>query len=106
MRSTSEEKQGVKVQHGRDNEAETFVLGDDEDEEEEGAGSAAGARPTSPPPEAGAAGDARPSDPPGGSNPTGPPSSTYYIKSRDTVTGIALKHGVDVRFCYRSARYL
>lgn len=97
MRSTSEQKQGVQVQHGRDNEAETFVLGDDEDDEDEEGGSAAGARPASPPHETRVVEDAQPNDSPGPSDAARPQSSTYYIKSRDTVTGIALKHGVDPR---------
>lgn len=98
MRSTSEEKQGARVQHGRDNDSETFVLGDDEDEEDEGSRSAAGARPTSPPHETKAAEDAQPDSSPSPSDAARPQSPTYYIKSRDTVTGIALKHGIDVRF--------
>ncbi|KAG8679428.1 hypothetical protein FRC11_003746, partial [Ceratobasidium sp. 423] len=80
-----------------DNEAETFVLGDSEDEDEGDPLSgrtkpdAADARPPTPPKVPGI------SEPSGAQNPALPQLSTYYIKPRDTVTGIALKHGVDPR---------
>ncbi|EUC64853.1 carbohydrate-binding module family 50 protein [Rhizoctonia solani AG-3 Rhs1AP] len=80
------------VQHGRDNEAETFIVGDSEDEGDLEPPSTriepdtTDARPRTTPPKL-------PETP----NPTLPQSSTYYIKPRDTVTGIALKHGVDPR---------
>ncbi|CAE7231132.1 unnamed protein product [Rhizoctonia solani] len=84
------------VQHGRDNEGETFVLADSEDEEDSEPPfkrvepDATDARPPTPP----NALDPESSTPP---NPALPLSSTYYIKPRDTVTGIALKHRVDPR---------
>ncbi|CEL55354.1 hypothetical protein RSOLAG1IB_01364 [Rhizoctonia solani AG-1 IB] len=87
------------VQHGRDNEAETFVLGDsDEEEEEDPAVSQRHVKTDDV--------DAQPptlpkvletTESPSVTNTLLPQSSTYYIKPRDTVTGIALKHGVDPR---------
>ncbi|KAL5634983.1 hypothetical protein ACGC1H_002874 [Rhizoctonia solani] len=82
------------VQHGRDNEAETFILGDSEDEDDSESPSkriepdTADARPPTPP---------KLSETSSTLNPALPQLSTYYIKPRDTVTGIALKHGVDPR---------
>ncbi|KDN50543.1 hypothetical protein RSAG8_01041, partial [Rhizoctonia solani AG-8 WAC10335] len=75
------------VQHGRDNEAETFVLGDSDEEDSEPLERIETARPPTPKvPEASST-----------PNPALPQSSTYYIRPRDTVIGIALKHGVDPR---------
>ncbi|KAG8684646.1 hypothetical protein FRC08_013584 [Ceratobasidium sp. 394] len=99
-RSGSQQKQVV--QNGRDNEAETFVLGDDEDEDEgDEGGQVSGqgvSRPAVQPLDINAVPDQlQPDAPPGPSNPSLPASSTYYIKPRDTVTGIALRYGVDSR---------
>ncbi|KAG8710092.1 hypothetical protein FRC12_002436 [Ceratobasidium sp. 428] len=90
------------VQNGRDNEAETFVLGDDEDEDEGEELPAQGvSRPqhedVHPPATSAAPGQAQPTASPVPSNHSLPASSTYYIKPRDTVTGIALRYGVDPR---------
>ncbi|KAJ1307469.1 hypothetical protein OPQ81_001568 [Rhizoctonia solani] len=83
--------------NGRDNEAETFVLGDSDDEED--------SRPSPKRVEPDAV-DTRSSTPlkvpetSESSNvpkPAPPQSSIYYIKPRDTVNGIALKYGVDPR---------
>ncbi|CUA76042.1 hypothetical protein RSOLAG22IIIB_02049 [Rhizoctonia solani] len=84
------------VQHGRDNEAETFIIADSEDDEDSELSSKSKRI------ESGAA-DARPPTTPETSGFSEmpdralPQSSTYYIKPRDTVTGIALKHGIDPR---------
>jgi hypothetical protein len=100
VQSTSEDRRsGQKqrlVQHGRDNEAETFVLGDDDDEEEASGHGAPRPEDMEPvqPPDARATDDGQPSAL--SSNAALPSSSTYYIKSRDTITGIALKYGVEV----------
>ncbi|QRV90078.1 LysM domain protein [Ceratobasidium sp. AG-Ba] len=102
-RSSGQQPKKV-VQHGRDNEAETFVLGDDEDEDEneEQAPKQGGSSPTNhevlaqPP-------GSNPEDQVQSTNSLTPPntslpiSSTYYIKSKDTVAGIALRYGVDPR---------
>jgi len=103
VQSTSEDRRSGErqkiVQHGRDNEAETFVLGDDDDEEEEERSGDGAPRPENmepaQPPDIRATDDGQPSA--SSSNPALPISSTYYIKSRDTVTGIALRYGVDPR---------
>ncbi|KAF8754307.1 hypothetical protein RHS01_06233 [Rhizoctonia solani] len=88
---------GRVVQHGRDNEAETFILGDS-DEEDDWVWHRSMSKPD--------AVDDRPPTPPkvlettevpSVANSALPQSYTYYIKPRDTVTGIALKHGVDPR---------
>ncbi|KAH7341833.1 hypothetical protein B0J17DRAFT_714998 [Rhizoctonia solani] len=100
VQSTSEDRaSGNKpvVQHGRDNEVDTFVLGDSEDEED--------SEPLPKRIEAEAADDRPPaslevsetSEPSSTPNPDLPQSSTYYIKRRDTLNGIALKYGVDAR---------
>ncbi|KAG9076771.1 hypothetical protein FRC06_009325 [Ceratobasidium sp. 370] len=101
-RSRSQQKQVV--QHGRDNDAETFVLGDDEDEDEAG-GQVPEQGVSKPQPEeavqpldANTTPDQiQPDASPESFNPSSPASSTYYIKSRDTITGIALRYGVDPR---------
>jgi hypothetical protein len=83
------------IQHGRDNEAETFVLGDSDDEDIRASNpiQSEAVRPRSPPLVASESQELEHSNP---SNRALPQSSTYYIKPRDTVTGIALKYGVDV----------
>ncbi|KAG9128099.1 hypothetical protein FRC07_004993 [Ceratobasidium sp. 392] len=108
VQSTSEDRRSGNqqrqiVQHGRDNEAETFVLGDDEDDEEEEQLSEQGAsRPQREEavqlPSTDAITDqTQPDASPKLSDRPLPASSTYYIKPRDTVAGIALRYGVDPR---------
>ncbi|CAE6424967.1 unnamed protein product [Rhizoctonia solani] len=85
------------VQHGRDNEAETFVLEDSEDEEDSEPSSkriepeAVDARAPTP------LEVSETPEPSNTLNPVLPQSPTYYIKPRDTLNGIALKYGVDAR---------
>ncbi|KAG8734996.1 hypothetical protein FRC10_011101 [Ceratobasidium sp. 414] len=104
VQSTSEDRrnggqQKPVVQHGRDNDAETFVLGDDEDEDETGGQIPKQGVPKPQHEEAGTntmPDQVRPNASPKSSNPSLPASPTYYIKPRDTVTGIALRYGVDL----------
>lgn len=101
VQSTNQDRRGGNqqqiVQHGRDNEAETFVLGDSDSDEERDVKTAVSiqseARAPSPPVPSEPTEESQLPEPP---NPDPPHSSTYYIKSRDTLAGIALKHGVDV----------
>ncbi|QRW17879.1 hypothetical protein RhiXN_02803 [Rhizoctonia solani] len=88
------------VQHGRDNEAETFILGDSDEEDDSGLApkhvkpDAVDDRPPTPPKVL------ETTEVPSVANSALPQSYTYYIKPRDTVTGIALKHGVDYSYDY------
>ncbi|GAB1521867.1 hypothetical protein RhiTH_004966 [Rhizoctonia solani] len=100
VQSASEDRPGGDrpvVQHGRDNEAETFILGDSDEEDDSGLApkhvkpDAVDDRPPTPPKVL------ETTEVPSVANSALPQSYTYYIKPRDTVTGIALKHGVDPR---------